>query len=148
MVKDHIRNADAYRSLGPGIAKALDYLKKTDFTKVATGKHQLGEGVYAVVQQYETGPQEEKQWEAHRRYIDIQYIAAGEECIGCVDIESLVPLSEYNADKDEMFLEGTGEFTGLGRGNFMILQPHEAHMPKVAREGKCEVHKVVVKVPV
>lgn len=148
MVVDHLRNADVYRNLGPGIASALDFLKNTDFTKAAAGRHQLEDGLYAVVQHYETGPQEEKRWEAHRQYIDIQYVVAGTEQIGCVDINSLEPVSDYSPEKDEVLLEGKGSFTLMPRGTFMILLPHEAHMPRVSADSKCEVHKVVVKVPV
>jgi biofilm protein TabA len=148
MVVDHIKNADAYRHLGPKIAAALDYLASTDFTNVATGRHELADGLFAMVQQYETGPREEKRWEAHRKYIDVQFVADGSELIGCADIARLEPLTEYDGQNDEMFLAGDGDFTLLTAGTFMILEPRDAHMPRVTFDGKCDVRKVVVKVPV
>jgi len=148
MVIDHIRNADAYRDLGPGIAAALDYLANTDFTKVESGRHELANGLYAVIQRYETAPRDGKKWEAHKKHIDVQFIAEGSERIGYVDVTRLQPLTEYDAANDEMFLAGDGDFLHLTQGTFAIFYPEDAHMPKVTLDGRSEVRKVVVKVPV
>ena len=161
MVVDHIRNAGLYRGLGPGIGAALEYLARTDFGKVEIGRHDLPDGLYAMVQEYETKPREEKRWEAHRKYIDVQFVAAGSELMGYADIASLEAVGEYDGSEDVQFFSGIGDFLRLTPGVFAILYPHDAHMPGVTPspggEGWGEgatssdastVRKVVVKVPV
>ena len=47
---------------------------------LAPGRHEIdGEEVYASVQRHFTKPVAERQYESHRKYIDIQYIHTGRE---------------------------------------------------------------------
>jgi len=148
MIIDHIRNKNTYHGLGAGITVALEYLAGTDFSKVEIGRHDLSDGLYAMVQTYETKSREEKQWEAHRKYIDVQFVASGAELIGYSDITELQPTTEYDTQGDCILLDGEGDFLRLSSGTFSILYPQDAHMPGVMAGVRGNVRKVVVKVPV
>ena len=70
-------------------------------------------------------------WEAHRKYLDVQYVAAGFEHMGYAAAATL-QAGRYEEDKDFIKLEGDGEFFLLSKGYFCILAPQDAHMPGMA----------------
>jgi len=148
MIIDKISNASLYYCLGPGIKSALTYLASQDFSQLQQGRYDIADGCYAIIQDYETVPKEEMRWEAHRKYIDVQYIASGNELIGHTDITKLSVVEAYNLEKDITWLEGKGDFASMTTGSFMILFPHDAHMPGVCHNNVNSVRKVVVKVSV
>lgn len=89
-----------------------------------------------------TGP------EAHRKYIDIQYLIEGEELIGVAPLASMERVAEAAPERDIWFYEGETAKLPLSGGRFAILFPQDAHAPCIAA-GECRpVRKVVVKVAV
>lgn len=147
MFYDTISNASSYFHLGPRIEAALRYLQNLDPASLRPGKYEIeGREVYAVVDEYLTKPREEKRWEAHRRYIDVQFIASGREMMGCTP-RSGMQSTEYNPEKDTEWLEGEdGKFLLAEPDTFVIFEPADAHMPGVSVESPEPVRKVVVKV--
>jgi uncharacterized protein, YhcH/YjgK/YiaL family len=148
MVVDSIKNAGLYYNLSKGIEKGLKYLQETDFSKMEPGRYEIdGSNVYALVQHYQTKPMSEGIYEAHRKYIDIQYMSDGIEKIGYALISTLEG-NEYNSEKDFQLLDGNGSMFLCKSGTFAILMPEDAHMPCIAAEKQIPVKKVVVKVKV
>jgi len=103
--------------------------------------------LFALIQRYVTRPVTESSWEAHRRYIDLQYLVAGSEQIGYAPLEQLAA-GPYDAGRDLLALHGEGSWLTLHAGNFMLLFPHDAHRPCVSVAAPAEVFKVVVKIAV
>ena len=148
MIMDRLSHASEYVGSNKRIAAGLRYLQQTDLTKVAPGKYEIdGENVFALVQEYETKPMEKGRWEAHRQYMDIQYVAAGEERMGYTNLDHL-KAGEYDATKDFLPLEGAGDFLRMTAGMFVIFAPQDAHMPGMVVDTPKPVKKVVVKVRV
>ncbi len=148
MVIDQLKNASLYFGMGKGIEAALRYLQSTDATRIEPGRYELdGDRLFAMVQQYETKPKEKGFWEAHRKYIDVQYVARGMEHMGFAQLRALKP-GQYDESRDFLPLEGTGEFALMREGTFVILGPEDAHMPGMAVDTPQPVRKVVVKVKV
>ena len=146
MLIDHIKNASLYFQLSPIIRRAFDYIQQTDLLNTACARYELdGENLFAIVQEYSTKPIEQGRWEAHRRYIDLQYVVRGTERIGYVNLNNLAP-GEYNAEKDISFHTGNGDFLTLQPGSFMLLFPEDAHMPGIALDEPAIVKKVVLKI--
>lgn len=149
MIFDSIQNAGLYFKLGDKFEKALQFIVETDFTEVETGRIDIdGDNIFAIVQEYKTKEPEDGKWEAHRNYIDIQYVVSGSEDFGFVNFEYLDIIQPYDEEKDIIFYEGDGDFLQLHEDEFVILFPHEAHMPGLAIEDSEKVKKVVVKVAV
>lgn len=151
MMKDNLQHIDYYNYLSPGIYFGLKYLKNTDFSKMENGKYELKEGkVYAIVQDYNSKPETEGKFEAHREYIDIQFIIEGEEKIGVGNLEDFQEVTEYDEEKDIVFLtpkdEAKIDFVKVIPGEYMILLPKDVHMPSIAVDSPNYVKKVVVKV--
>jgi YhcH/YjgK/YiaL family protein len=147
MVIDSLNNSHLYYGLGEKIAKALRYLQESDFSKVEPGDYEIdGSNIIAKVQQYNSKPLAEGVWEAHRRYIDIQYVADGIERIGYANINKMKITKKYDESEDYCFLEGEGNFLTFRKGEFTILFPDDVHMPSCSIGGSKPVKKVVVKV--
>jgi YhcH/YjgK/YiaL family protein len=127
---------------------AFDYLRKTELEKVEPGTQEIdGRKVYVMVQRYETKPMEKGRWEAHRKYIDVQYVHQGAERFGYANLLELKP-GNYDEAKDFLSLEGKekGDFFLVRQGTFVILFPQDGHMPGMAVSTPQPVKKFVVKV--
>lgn len=146
MIIDKLSNASMYYALSPRLERALRFLEVLDPATAATGRHEIaGEQVFALVQEYDSKPMAEGFWEAHRLYMDVQYVASGVEQIGYAHVDSLHS-GEYDAAKDFLPLSGEGQFLQVSAGFFMILGPQDAHMPGMAAGESVPVKKIVVKV--
>lgn len=154
MIVDHLRHAEFYHKLGERFVAAFDYLTRTDFSKVAPGRVDvMGDDVFAMVQTYQSRLRSAATtWEAHRRYIDIQYIVSGDEQMGYCQLDDLEVIEPYRDEHDcVLFKEKPGvryEFVRVTGGMFTIFAPHDAHLPGVAVDQSVTVAKVVMKVRV
>ena len=155
MILDALQRATVYSGLGPRIAAALRYLAETDCTQLADGRYELdGDRLYAIVQRYRTKPAAEARWEAHRQYVDVQYVAAGVERMGWAALhDGLEVAAPYDPAKDVVFFDARGQFFDVPAGNFVIFAPSDVHAPGLTASpgdepgDACldEVLKVVVK---
>lgn len=150
MVLDSLKNAQAYYGLGEGIKAALEFLENNDLAKLNTGKYEIkGTEVFALVQQYETKPLEKGAWEAHRKYIDVQYVLEGCEIMGYANINTMKTAKEYDECGDYLLLEGGGCYFKVDAGSFAVFTPEDVHMPGLAvNDVSDNIRKVVVKVAV
>ena len=137
-------NAGLIRRLQAGFA----YLQQTDLDAIGPSTVQIdGDQVFAMHQEYNTKPRSQGFWESHRKYIDIQYVVSGVECMGYANADQLTA-GDYDAEKDLIIYEGAGSFVLLPAGMFTLFMPQDAHMPQIAVDNPHPVKKVVVKVAV
>ena len=135
----------------PGLEKALEFLRRPGAAALADGEYELdGRRVYAVVQRYATAPAAAPRFEAHRKYIDVQYVAEGEEVIGWTPLAGLAVTEPYDPAKDICFGRAAGAWTPLrlAAGELAVLWPGDAHAPRLAAGAPGPVTKIVVKVEV
>ncbi len=98
MIFDQIQNARLYRGIHPRIAKALEALQQPEILKRPPGRYEIqGEDVVQEAHQYDSKRRDTHIWEAHRKYIDVQYIVAGAEQIGYAPLASLTITEPYRA---------------------------------------------------
>ena len=149
MITDTIENASAYLALSPRIAVALRFLMERDLTAIPLGRHEIdGSRIYVIIQEYSTKPRHECFWEAHRKVIDVQFVASGVEVIGWSPLSRLSVKQAYDADRDVLVLDGPGQTIRLEPNTFAIFMPQDAHMPCLAADKPALVRKIVVKVAV
>jgi len=149
MIFDQLDNALLYGGLGQRIATGLALLNEDNVRNAAPGKYEVqGEDVFYIVDEYETKPIEDGRLEIHRKYLDIQYIVSGTECIGYALLEGLKEIEPYDSEKDLAFYEYTPAMSKLilKQGMFAIFWPNEAHMPGRTVEKSETVKKIVVKI--
>ena len=135
------------------IRKALFFLAEHNFNEMKDGTYPIdGKNSYAILQRYSTRLPESGKPEAHRQYVDIQYIVRGREELGwCPLNPELREHTKYDIDKDIIFYERLvpGSSVILREGYFAVLYPADVHRPCGAVNGESEpVTKVVVKIAV
>lgn len=147
MVLDSLKNAHLYSNLSERIAVGLKYLQETDFSKVEAGKYEIqGSNVYAAVSIGNSKALDQCKAEAHKKYIDIQYIVSGCEKMAYNNISDMVEATEYNEIKDVQFYKGAVEGLTVKSGYFAIFFPDDVHMPSIVVDEPVSVKKVVVKI--
>ena len=150
MIFDKLKNAKNYYSLSENLKIGFEFLLNTDLSSLKDGKHLIkGDDVFINVQTLKTKPVEEKKWEAHRKYIDIQYVIKGSEKMGFGLIDDFKTLIPYDPDKDLEFLEGEKyNFINVNEGEFSVFYPEDIHAPMLAYDKPTEIKKVIVKVKI
>lgn len=152
MILDNLRNCQLYAQTHPGFAEAFEFLKRAATEELPTGRYEIdGDRVYAMVQAYDSKPSEAGAYEAHKNYIDVQFLISGIECIEYVDITKATVKEPYDPAKDAAFFVDSpvaGKVV-LEAGDFGIFYPHDIHKPgRIYGEAPAAVKKVVVKVKV
>lgn len=149
MIYDILKNNHLYAGLQPGIVRGLAYLAETDFSKLADGRHEIdGDDVFASLQSYTTKTANDTP-EAHREYIDIQYLIEGEELVGVAPLGDMTDVAEAHPERDLWLYHGPTETLTIGKGRYLVLWPGDAHAPCIAVDGKpMPCRKCVVKVRV
>lgn len=117
------------------IEKALAYVRENGAV-LADGKTFLnGDKLYVSIQSYKTKARGDCKYEAHRRYIDIQYIIEGREIIAVTDAAGLRERAPYSEEKDVVFFEDDKKGTEfeLHAGTMWSYSPRTCTCPRCAR---------------
>jgi YhcH/YjgK/YiaL family protein len=151
MILDRIDNTRLYIGLHAGFAKAFEIITDKTLAKKEDGKYAVdGEKIYYTLQRYTTKLLSEGKLEAHRKYIDIQFLLEGQELLGYAPLKGLTIAEVYNPQKDIAFFNTPKEITKvkLEPGLFCILFPDDAHLSCLQLAGPTEVRKVVIKIQI
>ncbi|HEX9784684.1 MAG TPA: YhcH/YjgK/YiaL family protein [Opitutaceae bacterium] len=150
MILDTLANADRYADMHPDFARGFAYLAEFS-AEIPDGRDDIdGDRVFALVQTVQTAPASEKRFEAHRRYIDIQYVLSGKEVMEHSPVGDLTPSGAFDEGKDVGFFHDPAGATRLlvTEGTFAIFFPHDGHKPCCAAAESATVRKIVIKVAV
>ena len=131
--------------------KAFTFLKENDLTQMEPKRYDIdGDNLYAQVSDYLTKNHEDAQYEAHRKYIDIQYVILGKEFIGIGPIsETKDILQPYDESKDIIFMTVNQiRNSQADPGSFFIFFPDDLHRPGLKDGENSMVRKVVVKLKI
>jgi biofilm protein TabA len=151
MICGSIRNLETDRKyLGKALVRGLEYLAKTDFSTMEAGRHEIdGTAFFALVQEYRTASKAQKTPEAHRKYVDIQYVHQGSEILGYAPDG---PANEVSQDrlqeKDVLNFKNVQNEVDLilTEGMYAILFPQDIHRPGCNYGQGGMVKKVVLKI--
>ena len=149
MILDTIDNTHLYTSLHASFEKALEILRDSTLPQKGDGRYTVdGDEVYYMIQRYATKPMSQGRLEAHRKYIDIQFLLSGQELLGYAPVKDLTVAEEYNPQKDIAFFNTPKDITKikLEPGLFCILFPDDAHLPCCHLAEPAEARKVVIKI--
>lgn len=145
-----LRDEFRFEGLPPGVRKAAGWLRALGPACPPDGKYEIdGDRVFALVQRYGTAPAEPPKFEAHRKFIDVQYVAEGAEVIGCAPLALLRVSEPYDGEKDVCFgsvPDGAWTPLALKAGELAVLWPADAHAPRLPSGAPGPVVKIVVKV--
>jgi len=151
MIFGHINNTEN-NHYPAAVARAITYLAGQDLENIPAGRYQDSQTGWLVqVMDLHTQPQSENYPEAHRKFIDVQYLVSGEEYIGVATEKSSLEIHKpYDADRDIVFYRHAPNETLLlmKPGHFAVFFPQDLHRPNCAVNQPQPTRKVVVKIPV
>jgi YhcH/YjgK/YiaL family protein len=148
MILDRLSSARRYAALHPGFEPAFEYLNSGQVQRLPPGKHAIdGERLHVMLSDQPGRGREAARLEAHRKYIDIQYVLSGADLFGwrpLADCQSVdLP---YDAQRDVAFWTDRADvWVPLTAGTFVVFYPEDAHAPMAGNDAMV---KAVVKVAV
>ncbi len=145
MIFDSLKYYENYKGLG-NVYKALEFLKNTDFSKMEVGRYKLNDDIYYILQEYDCIKREVG--EAHKKYIDVQYILDGEEVMCVASIDSEKTLVEEKEENDVYFYKCNTTPLSLKKDDFVVFYPNDIHMATKFDDRESRCRKVVIKVKV
>lgn len=152
MIVTDLGNIEHQLQMTPALREAIAFLRRENLEELPDGRMDLdGDQAFAIIQRYETIKTNAPRFECHRKYLDVQFIAIGEETIGWAAAKRMTITETYDAEKDICFgtIEaGTWTPVLLHAGELAVLWPEDAHAPKLAVGAPAPVMKIVVKVAV
>lgn len=106
----------------------------------------LGSGIRAIEQSYAL--QNNGIFEAHREFVDFQFVAKGSEIMKVGDFSAFAPINEYDLSKDfQNFVPlKSPSKIALYENSLLILTPSDIHAGGFALDS-ASVFKSVLKVP-
>ena len=102
MIADRLENVRHYGIPVDGLEEALAWLEREDLQNLGPGRYPLGDtGGTTILAEGPTVPEEREDWEAHRRFADLQVVLSGAEMMGFAPLSSMAPKGSYS-EKDEL----------------------------------------------
>lgn len=146
MIVCPFKDLSRYAAVIPGLEEAMAAIQAlTDLephTVPLSGNNRI------IVQDYNTKPAVQGRPESHRRFLDLQYIVEGEECVGWADVATLIPDGDFNDADDIGFYTGHVDLMRIPAGYCYVVFPEDAHMPGIAAGEPAPCKKMVVKLAV
>ncbi|MEH7011780.1 YhcH/YjgK/YiaL family protein [Neobacillus niacini] len=146
MIFDRIENLAMYTFSNDHLNEAIKHILSKPLTESYTGN-----SFQKNINQFSTTHVNEKKFEAHKKFIDIHIVIEGKEYIECVNIGSLINMTEYDEEHDILFgdTNSTSKFSGsLEEGYALICFPQDAHLVGAHIDSVQEIKKVVFKVSI
>lgn len=147
MIYDKLKNVSFYMGTNPNLDTAIAYISSHDLNALPMGKTVVdGDNVFINVMDAEAGPANERGWEIHKNYMDIQIDLSGTEVIEIGDVEDMT-IEDYNETTDfgKVSCSSLTSCT-MGVGNFIVCMTGEPHKPGIAAREDRKLKKCVVKV--
>ena len=152
MIIGHIKGKQDDIFYHPVLRQTLQYLRDTDFAGWEPGKYPLdGDKLFLLVQEGTTEPFDLRKPESHERYIDIQYLLAGQERFGVAFRTGAEAMTENSlAERDIAFYATVYDENQvvLQPGMYAVFFPTDIHRPLCMADKPEAIRKVVVKMDV
>lgn len=146
MILDYMSRANQYNSLFPQFKEAMDFAMSVKDKPL--GRYEQGD-YFVLVQEMDSTPLSQKNFELHRNMIDVHIVLEGEEVLEYEDITKLTPTTDYDPVKDIQRLEGKGQAVHIKEGMFCLVFVHDGHKPGCCLDSDSpkKLKKLVVKIP-
>ncbi len=148
MILDDLAHANRYLPLHQGFQAAFEFLARPDLGKLDSGRHEIdGDRIFALINRDVGRGRDGARFEAHRKYIDIQFLVDGNEEIGWSPLGECTTISEpYDDSRDILFYaDRPNLWIWLPVGKYMIFFPEDAHAPLASTGNNV---KAVIKIAV
>ena len=147
MIIDKTENLKNYAKLLPNLQAGLDKVASLG-SDPEVGRYEF-DGGFFMIQKGLTSPAADGDFEAHRKYIDVQIILKGAEYVIWDEISNLKETVPYDAAKERVMLGGQVKHTfRIDAGMSWVAFPQDAHKACKHLDSQTEYVKVVMKLPV
>lgn len=148
MIYDIFDNAGQYFAESDPIYKAIKYVIDFDHT-IPDGKYEVnGRELFAKVATYDTSPAEQRKFENHKDYIDVQIILSGKERMDVSIGQKLEPVGSYDEIDDVTKYMAPDSYTSVAMvpGMFVVFFPQDIHRPNCNLDETSRNRKICMKV--
>ena len=140
--------AESYYGNSERWKDAFRFLSEKDLAHLEPGRYDIdGDNLYATISNYMTKDPDSAYFEAHRKYIDIQYVISGKEIIGIAKpVAAKDVITPYDTTRDIEFLTVEKASYRLATPHdFFIFFPDDLHKPGLKDSISSPVTKLVIK---
>lgn len=147
-VNDEIQN----KSLAKDIRFCIEFAKKNEnkILSLVNGSYDVGyNNIKMNLGKYFTKSENEKFWESHKKYLDVQIMINGTEKVAINDIRDM-EVKSFDEEKDLTILEGDKAFDIVMKtGDVLVFFPNDVHKPELnvsENDDSGNIRKIVTKV--
>ena len=141
----------SYNSFETDYLKKIDeFIKNNDLTKLERGKHEIdGDNLFVNVTEYATTNEDNRVWEAHKKYVDVHVMIEGRECLYHTFIEN-AEIGKYNEDTDYLEIPSVSVVMteiNLDPGEYLVFDTADVHKTAIMIDDLTkDVKKAIFKV--
>ena len=147
-VNDEVQN----KRLAKDIQFCIEYAKKNEnrILSLVHGSYDVGyNDIKMNIGKYFTKSENEKFWESHKKYLDVQIMINGTEKVAINDIRDM-KVKSFDEEKDLTILEGDKAFDIVMKtGDVLVFFPNDVHKPELnvsENDNSGNIRKIVTKV--
>lgn len=154
MISGNIYEQSSLSYLPDALQRAVRFLKEHDLASHEPGRFELeGDDMILQVLDLSTAPRDSLRPECHRKYIDVQFLAAGgPERIGWYPDLGGNEIDEdlLDAPRDICFYKNNPaapeSVIEMRPGSYAMFFPWDVHVPAIAAGTPANIRKIVIKV--
>lgn len=136
------------KTLTEKINEAVAIIQSLNYEEMELGKKVINDDLYLLIQKYESKDPAVARHEAHKNYVDIQYVVEGKEAIEIAPVSAMEVDEPYSEERDVVFFKQPAQAATfvLTDGGYAVLYPEDSHKPGIAVGEPTTVKKIVGKV--
>ena len=147
-MNDEVQN----KSLAKDIRFCIEFAKKNEnkILSLVNGSYDVGyNNIKMNLGKYFTKKENDKFWESHKKYLDVQIMINGTEKVAINDIRDM-EVKSFDEEKDLTILEGDKAFDIVMKtGDVLVFFPNDVHKPELnvsENDDSGNIRKIVTKV--
>jgi biofilm protein TabA len=135
---DYVKFSTQYHKDKAMWEKIFKFMKENDLVNMPAGRYPIdGDRCFVNVTDAKTKSPDVVQIEAHKKYIDLQYMATNAELMGLISTANAKEIKPYNEKKDVVNYSGDKvKFYTLSGKTFFLLFPGELHKASIWTKGE------------
>ena len=152
MIITNVNNEIQNKSLAKDIRFCIEFAKKNEnkILSLVNGSYDVGyNNIKMNLGKYFTKSENEKFWESHKKYLDVQIMINGTEKVAINDIRDM-EVKSFDEEKDLTILEGDKAFDIVMKtGDVLVFFPNDVHKPELnvsENDDSGNIRKIVTKV--
>ena len=152
MIITNVNNEIQNKSLAKDIRFCIEFAKKNEnkILSLVNVSYDVGyNNIKMNLGKYFTKSENEKFWESHKKYLDVQIMINGTEKVAINDIRDM-GVKSFDEEKDLTILEGDKAFDIIMKtGDVLVFFPNDVHKPELnvsENDDSGNIRKIVTKV--